>query len=682
MNKPDSDNFYIIDDHQQHNREQDFRVRLLVAFVLVAVLFAVLLARFVYLQVYKHADYTAQAASNRIALIPTPPARGNITDVNGVVLAGNYSAYALEVIPDKIGGEIEALISALRQYINISPTDIKRFKKFQNELRSYDRIPLKVKLNHEEAARLAPQLYRFSGVEINTRTFRQYPYGAMGAHFLGYIGRISDKDQQKLREEDLMALYRGSINIGKSGLEAYYERQLLGIPGHQRVEKDAYGKIVRVLSEVSPIAGQNLKLAMDIRVQQYADNLLGNRRGAIIAIDPQTGGVLAYVSKPTFDPNLFVDGIDHENWAALNENWQRPLINRITQGLYPPGSTFKPFMGMAALESGKLTQSTVMPAPGAWSIPGSRHVFRDSVRSGHGSANLSKAIQVSSDTFFYRLGYEMGIVKTQPYLAEFGLGSQTGIDLPHEYKGVLPSPEWKAKRFAKATNKSARQWLPGEMVSVSIGQGYNIYTPLQMAHATASLANNGVVYRPHLVKEIIDLNQRQIIKLDTSPTRTIPFKHENFEYVKQAMAKVMRPGGTAWRAGAGLAYPMGGKTGTAQVVQIKQGQSYNSASLAEQHRDHAWFISFAPLKKPKIAIAVLLENGGWGANAAPLARQLSDYYLLTLNAAGIAPADDSAANSLPASDVAPSNESITTPPLSRFQAAYKSAHQASGAANE
>ena len=682
MNKPDSDNFYIIDDHQQHNREQDFRVRLLVAFVLVAVLFAVLLARFVYLQVYKHADYTAQAASNRIALIPTPPARGNITDVNGVVLAGNYSAYALEVIPDKIGGEIEALISALRQYINISPTDIKRFKKFQNELRSYDRIPLKVKLNHEEAARLAPQLYRFSGVEINTRTFRQYPYGAMGAHFLGYIGRISDKDQQKLREEDLMALYRGSINIGKSGLEAYYERQLLGIPGHQRVEKDAYGKIVRVLSEVSPIAGQNLKLAMDIRVQQYADNLLGNRRGAIIAIDPQTGGVLAYVSKPTFDPNLFVDGIDHENWAALNENWQRPLINRITQGLYPPGSTFKPFMGMAALESGKLTQSTVMPAPGAWSIPGSRHVFRDSVRSGHGSANLSKAIQVSSDTFFYRLGYEMGIVKTHPYLAKFGLGSQTGIDLPHEYKGVLPSPEWKAKRFAKATNKSARQWLPGEMVSVSIGQGYNAYTPLQMAHATASLANNGVVYRPHLVKEIIDLNQRQIIKLDTSPTRTIAFKHENFEYVKQAMAKVMRPGGTAWRAGAGLAYPMGGKTGTAQVVQIKQGQSYNSASLAEKHRDHAWFISFAPVNKPKIAIAILLENGGWGANAAPLARQLSDYYLLKLNAAGITAADDLAANSLPASEVAPSNERLATPPLSRFQAAYEAAHQASGAANE
>ncbi|HRM22472.1 MAG TPA: penicillin-binding transpeptidase domain-containing protein, partial [Neisseria sp.] len=305
------------------------------------------------------------------------------------------------------------------------------------------------------------------------------------------------------------------------GLESFYERQLHGAPGYQEVEKDAYGNVVRVLKTVPAHTGQTLRLAMDIRLQQEADRLMNGRRGAIIAIDPQTGGVLAFVSKPSFDPNLFIDGIDTETWKSLNENWQRPLINRVTQGLYPPGSTFKPFMGMALLESGKINQSTIVPAPGAWSIPGSRHQFRDSVRSGHGSANLSKAIQVSSDTFFYRLGYELGIDKTAPYLAEFDLGRQTGIDLPNEYRGVLPSREWKAQRFAKSKNPAARTWNASEMVSVSIGQGYNAYTPLQMAHATASLANDGVVYRPHMVKELLDHERRQITLIEPKPERTI-----------------------------------------------------------------------------------------------------------------------------------------------------------------
>ncbi len=682
MKKPEHHYVYLAGDQAQEKREKDFHLRLIAAFLLVLALFAVLFARFVYLQVYKHAEYTAQAANNRISLIPTPPARGQITDTNGVVLAGNYSAYSLEIIPDKVQGGIEPLIETLKTYVDLTPGDLRRFKKFRSEMRSYEKIPLKVKLQSEEAARLAPQLYRFSGVEINARTFRQYPYGDMGAHFIGYIGRISDRDQEKLREDNLTALYRGSTHIGKSGLEAYYERQLHGIPGYQRVEKDAYGKIVRILSEVPPQTGQMLKLAMDIRVQQFADKLMSGKRGALIALNPQTGGVLAYVSKPTFDPNLFVDGIDQETWTALNENWQRPLINRITQGLYPPGSTFKPFMGMAALESGAITQHTVLPAPGAWSIPGSTHVFRDSVRSGHGSANLSKAIQVSSDTFFYRLGYEMGIEKTYPYLAEFGLGSQTGIDLPHEYRGILPSPEWKAKRFAKAKNESARTWHRSEMVSVSIGQGYNAYTPLQMAHATASLANDGIVYRPHLVKELLNHHKGEITLLDPKPVHTIPFKRTNFEYVKQAMVKVLRPGGTAWRVGGGLAYSMGGKTGTAQVVQIRQGQRYNAAALAEQHRDHAWFISFAPADKPQIAIAVLLENGGWGANAAPLARQLSDYYLLTLKAENAVPtAGIAVAASAP--DAVETSVSTTPPAPSRFQAAYEAAaNSLTGASDE
>ena len=608
--------------------QADALLRLLVAFILIVIFFSILLARFFYLQVTQHNEFSGQASSNRITLIPTPPVRGEIVDINGVPLAKNYPVFSLEVIPSRIEGKMEDVIEALKKYVDITPTDLKRFKKYRESYRKFENIPLKLRLTDEEAARLSVHLREFKGVEVNSRTFREYPYGKLTSHFLGYIGRISDKDKEMLEEEGLTALYRGSTHIGKSGLEKYYEHQLHGIPGYQEVEKDAYGNIVRVLKNVPSKMGQTLRLGMDIRMQQEADRILGDRRGALVAINPQDGTVLAFVSKPSFDPNLFIDGIDSDTWKMLNDDWKKPLINRVTQGLYPPGSTFKPFMGMALLESGNITQNTIIPAPGAWSIPGSRHIFRDSVRSGHGSANLSKAIQVSSDTFFYRLGYEMGIDKASPYLAQFGFGKKTGIDLPSEYAGVLPSREWKAKRFAKSSDPTAKEWRAGEMVSVSIGQGYNAYTPLQMAHATASLANDGVVHQPHLVKEVLDFGERKITRINPNPERQIPFKADNFEYVKRAMEKVLKPGGTAHRIGGGLAYTMGGKTGTAQVVQIKQGGRYNAAALREQHRDHAWFISFAPLEKPEIAIAVILENGGWGAYAAPLAREMTDFYML------------------------------------------------------
>ena len=610
--------------------QADALLRLLVAFILIVIFFSILLARFFYLQVTQHNEFSGQASSNRITLIPTPPVRGEIVDINGVPLAKNYPVFSLEVIPSRIEGKMEDVIEALKKYVDITPTDLKRFKKYRESYRKFENIPLKLRLTDEETARLSVHLREFKGVEVNSRTFREYPYGKLTSHFLGYIGRISDKDKEMLEEEGLTALYRGSTHIGKSGLEKYYEHQLHGIPGYQEVEKDAYGNIVRVLKNVPSKMGQTLRLGMDIRMQQEADRILGDRRGALVAINPQDGTVLAFVSKPSFDPNLFIDGIDSDTWKMLNNDWKKPLINRVTQGLYPPGSTFKPFMGMALLESGKITQNTIVPAPGAWSIPGSRHIFRDSVRSGHGSANLSKAIQVSSDTFFYRLGYEMGIDKASPYLAQFGFGQKTGIDLPSEYTGVLPSREWKAKRFAKSSDPTAKEWRAGEMVSVSIGQGYNAYTPLQMAHATASLANNGVVHQPHLVKEILDFGARKITRINPNPERQIPFKADNFEYVKRAMEKVLKPGGTAHRIGGGLSYTMGGKTGTAQVVQIKQGGRYNAAALREQHRDHAWFISFAPLEKPEIAIAVILENGGWGAYAAPLAREMTDFYMLNV----------------------------------------------------
>lgn len=608
--------------------QADALLRLLVAFILIVIFFSILLARFFYLQVTQHNEFSGQASSNRITLIPTPPVRGEIVDINGVPLAKNYPIFSLEVIPSRIEGKMEDVIEALKKYVDITPTDLKRFKKYRESYRKFENIPLKLRLTDEEAARLSVHLREFKGVEVNSRTFREYPYGKLTSHFLGYIGRISDKDKEMLEEEGLTALYRGSTHIGKSGLEKYYEHQLHGVPGYQEVEKDAYGNIVRVLKNVPSKMGQTLRLGMDIRMQQEADRILGDRRGALVAINPQDGTVSAFVSKPSFDSNLFIDGIDSDTWKMLNDDWKKPLINRVTQGLYPPGSTFKPFMGMALLESGKITQNTIIPAPGAWSIPGSRHIFRDSVRSGHGSANLSKAIQVSSDTFFYRLGYEMGIDKASPYLAQFGFGQKTGIDLPSEYAGVLPSREWKAERFAKSSDPTAKEWRAGEMVSVSIGQGYNAYTPLQMAHATASLANDGVVHQPHLVKEVLDFGARKITRINPNPERQIPFKADNFEYVKRAMEKVLKPGGTAHRIGGGLAYTMGGKTGTAQVVQIKQGGRYNAAALREHHRDHAWFISFAPLEKPEIAIAVILENGGWGAYAAPLAREMTDFYML------------------------------------------------------
>lgn len=614
---------------QIRTRQRDFTLRLVVAFLCILLMFGGLIARFVYLQVLKHDDYLVQATTNRITLIPTPPIRGEITDVNGVVLARNYPAYSLEIIPNQVDGKVDDLIEKLKVYVDLTEADLNRFKKFRADYRSYEKVPLKMKLSPDEAAHLAARLYQFKGVEINARTFREYPFGALTTHFLGYIGRISENDEKKLEESNRAAAYRGTTHIGKAGLEAFYEEQLHGVPGFQEVEKDAAGNVIRVIRSEPPQTGQTLRLAMDIRLQQEAQRIMGNKRGALVAIDPQTGGVLAFVSNPTFDSNMFIDGISNDEWKALNDNWQKPLINRVTQGLYPPGSTFKPFMGMALLESGKINQQTVVPAPGAWSIPGTTHLFRDSVRSGHGSANLSKAIQVSSDTFFYRLGFELGIEKTSPYLAAFDLGQKTGIDLPHEYQGVLPTPEWKEKRFAKLP-ENRRRWNIAEMVPVSIGQGYNAYTPLQMAHATAILANNGTVYRPHLVKELLDHENQQITVIDPKPERVLPFSQSNFNYIKRAMQRVLQPGGTAYKIGSGLKYSMGGKTGTAQVVQIAQGKTYNAAALREQHRDHAWFIAFAPVEKPQIAIAVILENAGWGANAAPLARQLSDFYILKL----------------------------------------------------
>nr|WP_255640373.1 penicillin-binding protein 2 [Aquitalea palustris] len=599
---------------------------MIVAYCFMLLMFCILIARFVWLQVYQHEHFSTLAQNNRISLLPILPNRGLIMDRNGVILAQNYSAYTLELVPSKMP-DMNATIAELAKLVNITPRDEKLFRKLLGESKDFESIPLKVKLSEEEAARVAANAWRYPGVEVKARLFRDYPYKELTSHVLGYIGRINQKDQEQLDDEDKSTNYKGTNYIGKTGLEAVYEDDLHGQVGFEEVETDSGGRAIRSLRRTPPVNGNNLKLALDIRLQEVADKLFGNRRGALVAIDPQTGGVLAFLSKPGFDPNLFIDGIDSQSWAALNSDWQKPMINRALRGTYPPGSTFKPFMSMAALETHSIGMHDVRPAPAFFTLPGSSHQFRDSNKNGNGSANLAKAIQVSSDTFFYKLAWDMGIDKIAPTVGQFGLGRPTGIDLDGEASGVLPTKEWKAKRFARY-KEEYRRWYPADVVSIGIGQGFNAYTPLQMANAVAILANDGVAYKPHLVQEVVDAKSGKSRLVEAKPDRTLPFKLENFEYVKTAMQSVLKPGGTAWRLGIGLPYTMAGKTGTAQVVAIKQGAKYNASALAEQYRDHSWFVAFAPVDKPRIAVAVIVENAGFGAAAAaPIARGLFDYYM-------------------------------------------------------
>jgi penicillin-binding protein 2 len=609
-----------------HTKEHQFQLRLVVAYSFMLLMFVLLVGRFVWLQVVQYQHYTTLAQNNRISLVPILPNRGLILDRNGVVLAQNYSSYTLELTPSKIDN-LEATIAQLKTLVDITPRDMKRFRKFQEDAKDFEAVPLKVKLTDEEAARVAANIWRFPGVEVKARLFRDYPFKELTSHVLGYIGRINPKEKQQLEDEDKSTNYRGTAYIGKTGLEEVYEDQLHGQVGFEEVETDSGGRAIRALRRTPPVNGNTLKLALDIRLQEVADLLFGDRRGALVAIDPRDGGVLAFLSKPGFDPSLFIDGIDTQTWTALNTDWHKPLVNRALRGIYPPGSTFKPFMAMAALVSGIIKPDDIRPAPGAFVLPGSSHQFRDADKKGHGMVTLQKAIIVSSDTFFYKLAWDMGIDRISPIVGQFGLGQKTGIDLDGELSGVLPSKEWKARRFARY-GRAAQRWLPADVVSIGIGQGYNSYTPLQMANGIATLANDGKLFRPHLVESIVDVKTGRGRRISTTPIRQLPFPQAYFDYIKTGMEGVLKPGGTAASIGAGLTYPMAGKTGTAQVVSIKQGGKYNASALAEQNRDHSWFVAFAPVDNPRIAVAVIVENGGWGAGAAaPIARQLFDFYM-------------------------------------------------------
>jgi len=598
------------------------RVGFLAVFVLV--LFGVLFLRFGYLQVVRHDHFLTLAENNRISVVPVTPNRGIIVDRNGVVLAHNYSAYTLEISPSKVA-DLEALIGELATVVDITPRDRRRFRKLLEESKSVGSYPIRTRLSDEEIARFAANRYRFPGVEINARLFRQYPQGELFSHVVGHIGRISQRDVERLEADGTAANYKGTDYIGKTGLEASYEQHLHGTTGFAEVEIDSGGRPVRTLSSTPPVSGSNLVLNLDAKLQDMVYRAFGDRRGALVAIEPATGGVLAFVSKPGFDPNLFVDGIDPQNWKELNEHLDKPMVNRALAGTYPPGSTFKPFMALAALTYGKRTPQQAISDPGFFMFGG--HQFRDDKVGGHGMVDMYKSIVVSCDTYYYVLANELGIDPIARFMAQLGFGAKSGIDIPGEVSGILPSSEWKWRRFRQ-------KWFAGETISVGIGQGYNAYTPLQLAQAIATLANDGVMYGPHIVHDLDGIRTRAGALIEPKPLRTLEVKPEHIRVIKDALVGVAKEG-TSARVFAGTSYVSAGKTGTAQVIAIKQGEKYVESRVAERHRDHALYIAYAPADNPKIAIAVIAENAGFGARAAaPIARQVFDYYLLGKEPAG------------------------------------------------
>ncbi len=604
-----------------------FRIRLAVVGLAVLLAFGLLGWRLYHLQVLRHDELARQAESNRTAVMPVVPHRGEITDRNGVVLATNYKAYTLEITPSRTGRGIDDTIDAIAQVIEVTPRDRRRFKRMREDSRSFESLPIRTRLSDEEVARFAAQRYRFPGVEIKARLFRNYPLGETGAHVVGYIGRINQKEKERIEDSDDAANYRGTDYIGKLGVEASYEKTLHGGTGWEQMETSAGGRAVRRLGSHPATPGDAVRLSIDIHLQKLVEDMYGERRGALVAIDPSNGEVLAFVSKPTFDPNLFVEGIDHESWDELNNSIDKPLLNRALRGTYPPGSTYKPFMGLAALETGKRTAGSITMDGGSWTFGG--HTFR----SGHalGPVDLHRSIVKSSNVYYYQLANDMGVNAIHDFMRPLGFGQVTGLDIPGETRGVLPSTDWK-----RATYKRPEQqkWYAGETISLGIGQGYNNFTMLQLASATATLAAGGVRHVPHLVKARQDALSLQLHELPQPPGQNLGYKPEHVALVKRAMVGVTQEG-TSRGVFVGAPYLSGGKTGTAQAVTIGQKSRYNATKLAEHQRDHSLYIAFAPADQPRIAVAAIVENAGFGAaHAAPLVRRVMDYWL-----AGVYPSE-------------------------------------------
>ncbi|WP_036247817.1 penicillin-binding protein 2, partial [Methylibium sp. T29] len=598
-----------------------FRLRLIAAGALVLFGFGLVTARLVTLQVLRHDELSTRAESNRITVLPITPNRGLILDRNGVVLANNYSAYTLELTPSKID-DLEGTIDALQEVIDITTRDRRRFKRMMDDAKSFESLPIRTKLSDEEVARFTAQRFRFPGVDIKARLFRNYPYGELGSHVLGYIGRINQAEKDAIDETDDAANYKGTDYIGKLGIEQKYEAELHGITGFEEVETSASGRAVRRLRASPPTPGNTVRLSIDIKLQAMVEQLFGDRRGALVAIDPRSGEVLAFVSKPTFDPNLFVDGIDSESWKELNESIDKPLLNRALRGTYPPGSTFKPFMAIAALESGKRTPQQTTYDNGVFMF--GNHRFRSHGDGGLGVVDMNRSIVKSSNVYYYQLAADMGVDLIHEQLEPFGFGRRTGIDINGEVTGVLPSTEWKRKYYKKP---ELQKWYAGETISLGIGQGYNNFTMLQLATATATLVSGGQRYVPRLVREIEDVATRETRLMSAEALSPLPLQPDHVEVVRKALHGVTQEG-TSTRVFMGASYPSGGKTGTAQAVGIRQDQKYDKSKMADYLRDHSLYTAFAPVDNPQVALAVIVENSGFGAEAAaPIARRVLDFVL-------------------------------------------------------
>jgi penicillin-binding protein 2 len=600
-----------------------FRSRVLVAGLLVCVAFVLLGSRLVYLQVFRHDDLLEQADNNRITAVPVVPNRGLILDRNGVVVATNYSAYTLEITPSKITN-LDQVIEDLSKLVEIHVRDKKRLKKLLEESKGLESLPLRTRLTDEEVAKFSAQKFRFPGVEVKARLYRNYPYGETASHVIGYIGRINQTDKEKLEESEDDGNYRGTDYMGKLGVEQSFEKKLHGITGVEDLETSAGGRAVRKLASSPATPGDTIILSIDMKLQKMIEDMFGDRRGAVVALDPKSGEVLAFVSKPTFDPNLFVEGIDSDRWKELSESIDKPLLNRALRGTYPPGSTYKPFMAMAALQSGKRSATAVINDAGSWTFGG--HTFRSHGDGGLGSVDMYRSIVKSSNVYYYSLANELGVDAMHDFMKPLGFGQITGIDVNGEVRGVLPSTDWKRNAYKRPEQ---RKWYAGETISLGIGQGYNNFTMLQLALATATLANGGLKYKPKIVIATQDAVTRTKQAIPSVAPENLGFSPENVAIVRNAMVGVTKEG-TSVRSFAGASYLSGGKTGTAQAVGIGKNEKYDARRIDEHQRDHALYIAFAPAEDPKIALAIIVENAGFGSDsAAPITRRIFDYWLLS-----------------------------------------------------
>jgi penicillin-binding protein 2 len=595
-----------------------FGRRALAGFAIMLVMLLGVAGRFVYLQVFEHADYSTRAKANRVRLKHLPPPRGLIYDRTGKLLADNVPAFRLDVVPDKVK-HMDAMLQRLSAVVPLTDDDIQRFKQSLKQHRAFEQVPLKFHLTESERDRFAVNQWQFPGVSVDPYLTRNYPYGAEFAHVIGYVGRIDEKEQARLDPD----LYAGTTHVGKTGLEKEYEKLLHGTPGYELVEVNANQRPLRVLQRVPAKPGKNLYLTIDERLQRATIAALDGQTGAAVAIDPRNGNVLAMVTVPSFDANLFVNGISQADYSALLENPEKPLLNRAMRGGYPPGSTVKPFLGLGGLELGLRKPTDTVMSTGTYYIPGSSRGYRDDTRYGAGRVNLMQAITRSVNTYFYSLAYQMGIQRFDEWMSKFGFGSPTGIDLPDETGGVLPSPEWKRKTMNQP-------WYPGETVISGIGQGYWMVTPLQLAHALASMAGGGLSHTPHLLTATSD--GLRAPEVPYPQPRPVQLTHDpaDLAAVREGMLGVVNtPQGTAWGLGKGFPYLIAGKTGTAERYS-RTSDAYNDnknlAYLASRHR--AWFMCYTPAEHPQIAIAVLLEHGAWGGSAAaPIARKMLDQWL-------------------------------------------------------